>query len=115
MSILRVGILVAVVIAVLPSDKQQQAHLYDRTASAVQWTATFCDRNGPTCTQASDLWSAFVKKAQFGAQMAYELAVKYSTGEKGLLAPAAVAPSRGTLTPQDLQPAWRGEPDDSGV
>ena len=62
MSIVRIGILVAVVIAVLPADKQQQARLYDRAASAVHWTATFCDRNGPTCSQAGDLWSAFVQE-----------------------------------------------------
>jgi hypothetical protein len=78
MSIVRIGIIVAVVIAVLPADKQQQARLYDRAATAVHWTATFCDRNGPTCTQAGDLWSAFATKAKFGAQMAYELVLKYS-------------------------------------
>ena len=54
----------------------QQAALYDRAASAVHWTATFCDRNGPTCEQAGVLWAGFVKKAQFGAAMAYELAMK---------------------------------------
>ncbi len=112
MSIVRVGILVAVVIAVLPADKEQQARLYDRAASAVHWTATFCDRNGPTCTQAGDLWSAFVKKAQFGAQMAYELALKYSKSDNSYLAPASVEPAQGTLTPHDLRPAWRGSPRD---
>ena len=69
MSLFRVGILVAAVVAVLPADRQQQAHLYDRAASAVHWTATFCDRNGQTCAQAASLWSAFLTKAQFGAQM----------------------------------------------
>ena len=78
MSILKVGILVAVVVAVLPADREQQAALYDRAASAVHWTATFCDRNGPTCEQAGVLWAGFVKKAQFGAAMAYELATKNS-------------------------------------
>jgi hypothetical protein len=112
MSIVRVGILVAVVIAVLPADKEQQARLYDRAASAVHWTATFCDRNGPTCTQAGHLWSTFVKKAQFGAQMAYELALKYSKSDNRYLAPASVEPAQGTLTPRDLQPAWRGSPRD---
>ena len=76
MSILKIGILVAVVVAVLPADRAQQAALYDRAASAVHWTATFCDRNGPTCDQASIVWAGFVKKAQFGAAMAYELAMK---------------------------------------
>jgi hypothetical protein len=111
MSIVRIGILVALVVAVLPADKEQQARLYDRAAGAVHWTATFCDRNGPTCTQAGELWSAFVKKAQFGAEMAYELALKYSKSDDGVIepiAPASLAPAQGTLNPRDLQPAWRG-------
>jgi hypothetical protein len=108
MSILRIGLLVAVVVAVLPEDETQQARLYDRAAHAVHWTATFCDRNGATCTQAGDLWSAFVKKAQFGAQMAYELAVKYSKTDNSYFTPASGRPAQGTLTPDDLQPAWRG-------
>lgn len=115
MSIVRIGILVAVVIAVLPADKQQQARLYDHAAEAVHWTATFCDRNGPTCVKAGDFWSAFVKKAQFGAQMAYELALKYSKGERDYFSPASVGASRGTLTPEDLQPAWRGSPSATGI
>ncbi len=112
MSIVKVGILVAIVVAVLPADKEQQARLYDRAASAVHWTATFCDRNGATCSQAGDLWSAFVQKAQFGAQMTYQLALKYSahdaSHENANLTPASVRPLDGTLKPQDLEPAWRG-------
>jgi hypothetical protein len=115
MSILRTGLLVAAVVAVLPADRQQQAHLYDRAANAVHWTATFCDRNGTTCAQAVTLWSAFLAKAQFGAQMAYELAQKYSKPESGYLAPAATSPAIDTLRPEDLEPAWRGNGARRGV
>ncbi len=115
MSLVRIGIIVAVVVAVLPADKQQQAQLYDRAATAVHWTATFCDRNGPTCSQAGDLWSAFVTKAQFGAQMAYELALKYSSSETGYFKPVSANPAHDTLTPQDLKPAWRGSSNGTGV
>ncbi len=108
MSILRTGFIVAVVVAVLPADKDQQARLFDRAATAVHWTATFCDRNGPTCAQAGDIWSGFVQKAQFGAAMAYELATKSSSKDRSLLAPAADTSPLGTLTPEDLEPAWRG-------
>jgi hypothetical protein len=110
MSSVRIGILVAIVVAVLPADKEQQAHLYDRAASAVHWTATFCDRNGATCEQAGHLWSAFVAKAKFGAQMAYELALKHSKGDGGYLAPVSSESARGTLAPDDMKPAWRGSP-----
>lgn len=109
MSIVRVGILVALVVAVLPADKEQQARLYQRAADAVHWTATFCDRNGPTCSQASQVWSAFVQKARFGAQMAYELALKYSADQKGYATSTSMSPARDTLTPQDHGPAWRGD------
>jgi hypothetical protein len=110
MSILRTGLLVAAVVAVLPADRQQQAHLFDRAANAVHWTATFCDRNGPTCAQAATIWSAFLAKAQFGVQMAYELAQKYSKPDGGYSAPSssALSPAIDTLRPEDLEPAWRG-------
>ena len=112
MSIVRIGLLVAVVIAVLPEDQEQQARLYDRAANAVHWTTTFCDRNETTCTHAGNVWSAFVRKARFGAQMAYELALKHSSRdaapEKAFFSPTVVRPLDGTLKPQDLEPAWRG-------
>jgi hypothetical protein len=114
MSILRTAALVAIVVAVLPADKEQQARLFDRAATAVHWTATFCDRNGPTCSQAGEVWSGFVQKAQFGAAMAYELATKSSARGSSLLAPASDT-ARGTLTPEDLEPAWRGTPSRSGI
>jgi hypothetical protein len=107
MSILRVGVLAALVIAVLPADKEQQAKLYERTVAAVHWTSTFCDRNAETCTQAADTWSSLVRKAQFGAQTAYDLAIRYSKGESGA--------NQGTLTSEDLEPAWRGGEGRGGV
>jgi hypothetical protein len=117
MSILRTGILVAVIVAVLPADKEQQARLFERATSAMHWTATFCDRNGPTCQQAGYVWSGFIEKAKFGAGMAYELATKQSASSNtSLLAPAATDPVwQGTLKPEDLEPTWRGGPSRSGV
>src|SRR5476651_1931884 len=114
MSIVKIGILVAIVVAVLPADKEQQARLYDRATNAVHWTATFCDRNGPTCSQAKVLWSGFVQKAQFGAQMAYELAMKHSSRDQAT-SPSLIQPADGTQTLQDLQPAWRGTGHPDGV
>ncbi len=114
MSILKIGILVAVVVAVLPADREQQAALYDRAATAVHWTATFCERNGATCEQAGVLWEGFVKKAQFGAAMAYELAMRQTGKDAGngqgvrLIEPTVDMTPRGTLRADDLEPAWRG-------
>jgi hypothetical protein len=109
MSLLRIGIFVALVIAVLPEDKEQQSRLYERAANAVHWTATFCDRNGRTCTQAANVWQAFVRKARFGAEMAYDLAVKYARSGNDSAPADALLPTKGTLTPEDLEPAWRGD------
>lgn len=110
MSILKIGILVAAVVAILPADREQQAALYDRAASAVHWTATFCDRNATTCQQAGVLWTGFVQKAQFGAAMAYELVMKHTGNEQGrsLIEPTVDLTPRGTLRADDLEPAWRG-------
>jgi hypothetical protein len=111
MSILKIGILVAVVVAVLPTDREQQAALYDRAASAAHWTATFCDRNGPTCEQAAIVWGGFVEKAKFGAAMAYDLAMKSAGKEQqsvSLIEPTVDMTPRGTLRPDDLEPTWRG-------
>lgn len=115
MSIVRVGILVAVVVAVLPADKEQQARLYDRAANAAHWTSTFCDRNEATCSNAGALWSALLAKAQFGAQIAYELARKYSSGDNGYFTQTSARPVQNTLTPEDLEPAWRGRTFDTGA
>lgn len=110
MSILKAGILVAIVVAILPADREQQAALYDRAATAVHWTATFCDRNGPTCEQAGVLWQGFVQKAQFGAAMAYELITKNTGSQqsRSLIEPTVDMTPRGTLRADDLEPAWRG-------
>ncbi|MBI1651360.1 DUF5330 domain-containing protein [Hyphomicrobium sulfonivorans] len=116
MSLLKLGILIAVVVAVLPADREQQAALYDKAATAVHWTATFCDRNGTTCDQAGVIWSAFVEKAKFGAAMAYELVTKDSEGAPAtaqtvrynVIEPGVDLTPRGTLRAEDLEPVWRG-------
>jgi len=110
MFLLRVAIVVALVIAVLPANEQQQAKLYDRAAAAVHWTTTFCDRNRPTCDQAGKLWQTFVSKAKFGARMAYDMAIKYKNNGGDHLAPATFWDEQGTLRPEDFEPAWRGGP-----
>jgi hypothetical protein len=110
MSIIKVGILVALVVAVMPADREQQAALYDRAATAVHWTATFCDRNGAACERAGVMWGGFVEKAKFGAAMAYDLAMKSSGRDQApsLIEPTVDLTPRGTLRADDLEPVWRG-------
>jgi hypothetical protein len=123
MGLLRIATVTAVVIALLPSDKEQQQRLYERAGAAAEWTITFCDRNATVCAKSAELWTQFVAKAQFGAQLAYEMAKEhYASGGMntaslklddsktgGHVAPAVLERDSGTLTPFDKAPDWRGK------
>ncbi len=133
MGLLRIAIVIAAGVAVLPSDRESQDKLYAHAANATTWAVTFCDRNAKTCEQGAELWTKFAAKAQFGAKMALDLAREssneqiasdsgrdYRNGDDSRQAPLpaqsaeraspAVFERRGgTLTAEDLKPAWRGK------
>lgn len=107
MGLLRLGMIVAVGVALLPADSEQQEMLYNRAALAAHWTVTFCDRNGATCEQTSALWGTFKKKAQFAAQLAYDtVSEQIASSSDQQLSGARI--ETGTLKPGDLEPTWRG-------
>lgn len=123
MGLFRTAVVVGAVVALMPSDRNSQVQLYERTASAARWTLTFCDRNGELCRQGGELWGVFVKKAQFAGQMAVQIIQEQSNRSEGNGPPAeprrqeaAVRQEeplfertdRGTLRQDDLRPAWRG-------
>ncbi|MET0408949.1 MAG: DUF5330 domain-containing protein [Hyphomicrobium sp.] len=120
MGLLRLATIAAIGVALLPSDKEQQQKLYQRAGDTAEWVVTFCDRNATVCTKSAELWTQFVAKAQFGAELAYEMAREhYGSGgvstaslklddSKGALAPAVLERDSGTLTPLDKRPDWRG-------
>jgi Family of unknown function (DUF5330) len=129
MGLFRLAAVVAVGVALLPAERAQQEHLYDRAAAATKWAITFCDRNGATCTQATQMWTQFTAKAEFGAKLAYDMVrdndtlQTASTGKLdgargfdfapatfGSNAPRPFGPNGGTLSPNDLKPDWRGKP-----
>lgn len=113
MGLFKLAAVAAVGIALLPADREQQEMLYNRAALAATWTVTFCDRNGATCSQASGLWDQFVKKAEFGAKLAYDMMTDKGEAnfETGAIAVQARPPkaTANTLAPGDYQPAWRGK------
>jgi len=121
MPFFRTVLVLAIGIAVLPSEKAQQDRLYEQASAAVYWTATFCDRNAQTCVNASTLWDAFLKKAEFAGKLAYDVAQSSASGDGTSLAPASFAgegrsaPTRSTLTRDDLRPAWRGASSRQGI
>jgi Family of unknown function (DUF5330) len=105
-----------VVVLLLPSDEQQQARLYGTATTAVERVTTFCDRNARTCTMGAEAWSTFLKKAEFGARLVGELVnpgARQSSAEGPYAPPQDMSTgprpdARGTLSPMDMQPAWRG-------
>jgi Family of unknown function (DUF5330) len=123
MGLLRIATVAAIGIALLPSDKEQQQRLYERASASAEWAITFCDRNATVCAKSAELWTQFVAKAQFGAQLAYDMAKeRYASGGMstaslrlddsktgGRVAPAILERDSGTLTPVDKSPDWRGK------
>jgi hypothetical protein len=117
MFLIRTTLLVGLGVLFLPTDHEGQVRVYDRAKSAVGWTMTFCDRNPATCVQGRDAWAVFVKKAEFGAKMAFELIAERNKQpelpvQKPVARRADIGSSspgnRGALRPADLQPSWRG-------
>jgi hypothetical protein len=104
-----------VVVLLLPSDEQQQARLYGTATTAVERVTTFCDRNARTCAMGAEAWSSFLKKAEFGARLVGDL-VSSGTRQNGMegvqppsrdMTATTKFEPRGTLSPMDMQPAWR--------
>jgi hypothetical protein len=116
MPFMRTAIIVAAVVAILPSDRAQQERLQQAAVDAAHWTMTFCDRNAQTCANTAVAWEMFKAKAEFAAGVAYDVAMTHvlaehgaDTGvETGSTADRPAEPARGTLTDRDLKPAWRG-------
>jgi hypothetical protein len=122
MGLIRIAIVVAAGVALMPSDREQQQRLMQRASEATTWAMTFCDRNAESCAQAGALWKQFAAKAEFAAKLAWEswqgAQSEAGVAERGdLLARRKIEPVRldesqrrasGTLTPFDMQPAWRG-------
>lgn len=121
MSLMRTAIVLSLCIAIMPSDRAQQQRLYENAAVAAHWTSTFCDRNPGTCANAAGLWDTFVRKAQFAGALVYDIAVRSAHGPSDAAAPVALDADRGagvmrgTLTPDDLGPAWRGTRTHQGI
>jgi len=113
MGLLRIATVIGVGVALLPTEPEKQAQLYQRAADTTTWVVTFCDRNAKTCDQGANLWRQFIAKAEFGAKLAYDMV---RDGQQPRLeqpeapvAPAQLKRHNGTLKPEDLRPAWRGE------
>ncbi len=74
MFLIRMAFWLALIVMVLPSDKEQQARLYHTAAETVHRAATFCDRNAALCTQGAQHWAVFRTKLEFGAKLVFDVA-----------------------------------------
>jgi len=126
MFLIRLAFWVGLAVLLLPSDERQQERLYTTAVATVERAATFCERNEKVCATAGELWATFLKKAEFGARLAINAAgsAGRSSDEAAPLGPQPTAArpeprlgytTRGTLTPADLSPAWRGQPQRAGT
>ena len=108
MAFIRNIVVLGAVVALLPTDQNQQSRFYDSAAGAVTWTVTFCDRNGALCAEGQAMWTTLTKKAEFGAGVAYSLVQQHLMPGAQSPGPAQpVSAQRGTLRPDDMQPNWR--------
>lgn len=111
MSLFKIAVVLSLGVALLPSDKGKQQQLYAETVQYVEQAVTYCERNAETCAQADAYWQQFKTKAQFAAGMVYEAYQRYSVAAAEQQHPdrnRALVTGQGTLTPGDLEPAWRG-------
>lgn len=118
MFFVRTALILGLGILLLPTDHESQARVFAGAKTAVAWTTGFCDRNPGTCVQGRQAWDVFVKKAEFGVRMAFDL-VNSKDDAKSPGAPTVAPASQrlptparrpnGTLQSSDLEPAWRGK------
>ena len=73
MSIIKTGLLLAVVVMLLPVDERKQVELAGTVSSAAEQTAGFCDRNPSTCGAGRELWALFVRKAEYAMELGAKL------------------------------------------
>ena len=126
MSLLRTAFILAAVVMLLPTDEKKQQEVVGVAGAAVERTVTFCERNPGTCAAGRELWGTFLRKAEFGMELASKLVreqmsrepSQHDAGsrdrEMGQTMHGSLrlepAPNRGTLTRNDLAPQWRGMP-----
>lgn len=115
MFLLRTAFWLSIVVFLIPVDHaaEQQAETVKsqpigalEAASAAQATLSdmsgFCSRNPTTCDIGGRVATTFLLKAQTGARLVYDF-IDRSLADKA----GAAGVDHGTLTSNDLAPAWR--------
>ena len=116
MFLIRMAFWLGVVIMLIPVDEEtvrsapeaavQPIGAFEAVGAAQEALSDvggFCDRNPATCDVGGRIATTFALKAKTGARLVTEFIDEQLSGET-----APADPARGTLTPDDLQPEWRG-------
>jgi hypothetical protein len=74
MFVIRIAFWIALIVMVLPSDREQQARLYQTATETIHRAATFCERNAKLCEQGAQHWAVFRTKLEFGAKLVFDMA-----------------------------------------
>jgi hypothetical protein len=113
MSLLRLAFWLGLLVLLLPTDAQQQARFSSFAQNAMERLTSFCDRNGKTCSTGSDVWSTFVRKAEFGMRLVGDL---LGAGGRRVPEPGSAGPASGSSPPPVAPPYDRrsaGAPGDA--
>lgn len=70
MSIIKTGIILAIAVMLLPADERKQTELAGMASQTAERTVTFCQRNPSTCAAGAEMWQLFLRKAEFGMELA---------------------------------------------
>jgi hypothetical protein len=110
--LLRVAVWLSIVVMLIPADPQNgseaprvsvvQAFMAARATIAD--LSAFCQRNPDVCVTGNAAAQMFGDKAESGVRLLY----KY-LNDAGTAGDGNTADKQGTLTPDDMQPTWRGK------
>ena len=120
--LLRTAFWLSIVLALLPTGGSQPKsadtslgaiEAVSAAGAAMSDMSQFCGRQPDACVVGAQAASAFGQRAQAGAKMVYEFLsekmVPAETGSVSSMKPASGgSKAQQTLTPADMQPAWRG-------
>jgi hypothetical protein len=115
--LLRIAFWLAVVCVLLPTGSSQPTapesqinatEAVSLASATVSDMRGFCDRQPKACLVGGKLVVAIGHKAEAGARTLYEfITTKLGEASEAASKPKLVTDRNGTLSPTDLQPAWR--------
>lgn len=124
MFLIRTAFWLTLLVLILPANEEDQKRLLGAAEATVKDLGSFCERNPGACDRAKLAFSNLGQKAEFGAKMVMDF---INDGQGGGPVteisgdPATAQPSvfqrraQGTLTEDDLAPAWSAPKRDAGI